>query len=119
MSLANIVQRGWDALAAGDLDTLVADYTEDMIFIMPGQNDIINGIPDFRAAVENLSAVVPPGFEIAGVRHIEGDGEVVTIVDWKAEKISAAQCAVLFRLRGEKIFEERWFVDTVQWKDAF
>jgi ketosteroid isomerase-like protein len=51
MTLAEIVQRGWDAVAAGDMDTLVADYTTDMIFIMPGQTDVLNGIPDFRAAV--------------------------------------------------------------------
>jgi len=26
---------------------------------------------------------------------------------------------VLFRFSGDKIFEERWFVDTEQWKGAF
>jgi ketosteroid isomerase-like protein len=69
MTLAEIVQRGWDAVAAGDLDTLVADYTPDMIFIMPGQTDLIEGIPDFRAAVENLGAAVPAGFEIRLTHH--------------------------------------------------
>jgi ketosteroid isomerase-like protein len=51
MTLAEIVQRGWDAVATGDMDTLAADYITDMIFIMPGQTDVLNGIPDFRAAV--------------------------------------------------------------------
>ncbi len=119
MTLAEIVQRGWDAVAAGDMDTLVADYTEDMIFVMPGQTDVLNGIPDFRAAVENLGAAVPPGFEITGIRHIEGEGEVVTICAWKSDKIEASQLAALFRFRGDKIYEERWFVDTEQWKGAF
>jgi len=27
MSLVDIVQRGWEAVGAGDFDTLVADYT--------------------------------------------------------------------------------------------
>jgi ketosteroid isomerase-like protein len=119
MTLAEIVQRGWDAVAAGDMDTLVADYTEDMIFIMPGQTDILEGIPDFRAAVENLGAAVPPGFEVTGLRHIEGDGEVVTICAWKSDKIEASQLSALFRFRGNKTYEERWFVDTQQWKGAF
>jgi hypothetical protein len=35
MSLADIVQRGCDAVGAGDFDTLVADYVEDMTFIIP------------------------------------------------------------------------------------
>ncbi len=118
MDLAKIVQRGWDAVAAGDMDTLVADYTEDMIFVMPGQTDLLKGIPDFRAAVENLGAAVPSGFEITGLRHIEGDGEVVTICAWKSDKVEASQLAALFLFRGDKIYEERWFVDTEQWKGA-
>ena len=118
MTLAKIVQRGWDAVAAGDLDTLVADYTDDMIFVMPGQSDIVHGIPDFRAAVENLGAVAPAGFEVVALRHIEGEGEVVTICDWKSNQVDASQLAALFRFRGNKIFEERWFVDTEQWKNA-
>ena len=119
MTLTEIVQRGWDAVAAGDMDTLVADYTEDMIFVMPGQTDILNGIPDFRAAVENLGAAVPAGFEVTGLRHIESNGEVVTICAWKSDKIEASQLAALFRFRGDKIYEERWFVDTEQWKGAY
>ena len=27
--------------------------------------------------------------------------------------------AVLFKMTGGKVYEERWFVDTVQWKAAF
>ena len=119
MTLAEIVQRGWDAVAANDMDTLVADYTEDMIFIMPGQTDKLEGIPDFRAAVENLGAAVPSGFAVTDLRHIEGDSEVVTICAWKSDKVEASQLAALFRFRGDKIYEERWFVDTEQWKGAF
>ena len=36
ITAADIVQRGWDAVDARDFDTLVADYVDDMIFIMPG-----------------------------------------------------------------------------------
>jgi len=36
MNLSNIVQRGWDAVGAGDFDTLITDYMDDMAFIMPG-----------------------------------------------------------------------------------
>ena len=119
MTLAEIAQRTWDSVAAGDMDALVADYTEDMIFVMPGQTDITRGIHDFRVAVENLGAAVPAGFEITGLRQIEGDGEVVTICDWKSDRVEASQLTALFRFRGDKIFEERWFVDTEQWKGAF
>jgi len=62
---------------------------------------------------------LPPGFEIKGLRNIEGKEEVISIVEWKSEKIASSQLAILFRFTGDKIHEERWFVDTEQWKSAF
>lgn len=119
MSLANIVQRGWDAVGEGDFDTLVADYVEEMTFIMPGQTDVLEGRQAFRSALNGLGEILPPGFEITGLRQIEGDNEVVSILEWKSEKVESSQLSVLFKFDGEKIFEERWFVDTEQWKSAF
>ena len=119
MSLSEIVQSGWDAVGAGDFDALVADYVEDMTFIMPGQGDVLEGRQAFRTALDSLGEILPPGFEISGLRNIEDGTEVVSIVDWKSEKIPASQLSVLFRFTGDKIYEERWFVDTEQWKSAF
>ena len=119
MNLTAIVQRGWDALGAGDFDTLVTDYEQDMTLIMPGQGDVLEGRQSFRAALDGLGQIVPPGFEITGLRHIEGENEVVSIVDWKSEKIAASQLCILFRFNGDKIYEERWFIDTEQWRNAF
>jgi ketosteroid isomerase-like protein len=119
MNLANIVQRGWDAVGVGDFDTLVADYAERMTFIMPGQADVLEGRQAFRSALDGLGQILPPGFEITGLRQIEGENEVVSIVEWKSDKVIASQLSVLFKFEGEKIYEERWFVDTVQWKSVF
>ena len=119
MNLADIVQRGWEAVGAGDFDTLVSDYVEDMIFIMPGQADVLEGRQAFRAALDSLGEILPPGFEITGLRQIEGGNEVVSIVEWKSEKIADSQLSVLFKFNGDKIYEERWFLDTEQWKSAF
>ena len=119
MNKAEIVQRGWDAVLAGDFDTLVADYTEDMTFIMPGQDDVLEGRQAFREALNSLGEILPPGFEVLGLRNIEGDGEVVSIVEWKSEKVAGSQLSVLFRFSGDKVYEERWFIDTEQWKGSF
>jgi hypothetical protein len=119
MSAADIVQRGWNAVGAGDFDTLVADYVDDMTFIMPGQTNVLKGRQEFRAALDGLGEILPPGFEITGLRQIEGESEVVSILEWKSEKVEASQLAVLFKFRGDKVYEERWSVDTEQWKSAF
>ena len=119
MGKADIVQRGWDAFGAGRFDALVADYTDDMVFIMPGQADVLEGKAAFRAALDGIGAHIPPGFEITGLRHIEGADEVVSVVEWKSEKVAASQLAILFRFQGDLVREERWFVDTEQWKGAF
>jgi ketosteroid isomerase-like protein len=119
MSLADVVQRGWEAVGAGDFDALVADYLEEMIFVMPGQTDILEGRQAFREALNGLGGMLPSGFEITGLRQIEGDNEVVSIVEWKSDKVAASQLSVLFKFKGVKIYEERWFLDTEQWKNAF
>ncbi|WP_428773923.1 nuclear transport factor 2 family protein [Vibrio sp.] len=119
MSLSEIVSRGWDSLGRGDFDALVSDYTDDMVFIMPGQNDALNGRHEFRSVLDNLAVMLPPGFEITQVRQLEGQNEVVSLVDWKSATIDASQLAILFKFKGNKIYEERWFIDTVQWQSAF
>lgn len=119
MHLADIVQRGWEAVGAGDFDTLVADYAEEMVFIMPGQTDILEGRAAFRSALDCLGELLPPGFEITELRQIEGEDEVISIVGWKSEKVSGSQFSVLFKFVDGKIHEERWFVDTEQWNAAF
>lgn len=119
MKLADIVQKGWDALGAADFDTLVQDYVDDMTFVMPGQSNLLKGRQPFRNALDNLANILPSGFEVISLRHIEGDSEVVSLVEWRSAKIPSSQLAVLFRFTGEKIYEERWFIDTEQWKAAF
>ena len=120
MSNAAMIADGWGLVAKGDWDTLINDYTSDAILVMPGQNDVTSGAPAIHAALTNLGAVVPPGFAVTGVRNIGDGDEVVSVVDWKCDKIpDGTQSTVLFRMTGGKIFEERWFMDTEQWKAAF
>lgn len=90
-----------------------------MIFVAPGQNDVVSGKDGFRNVLENLGAAVPPGFEVTAVRQVGDGDDVVSIVDWKSDKVDGSQFTVLFRFTGDKIYEERWFVDTEQWKAAF
>ncbi len=117
---AEVVARGWEAVARGDWDSLVADYTDDMIFVMPGQADVLEGKAAFRDALETIESALPPGFDVTSLRLIGDNGEVVSIVEWKSEKVpDGSQLAVLFKLADGKVYEERWFVDTEQWKAAF
>lgn len=116
---AEIVARGWDAVGREDWDAVLADYSDDMIFVMPGQADVLEGKAAFRNALENIGAVFPPGFDITALRHIGDDGEVVSILEWKSDKLpGGSQLAVLFKLTDGKVYEERWFIDTEQWKAA-
>ena len=114
-----IIQRGCDAVGAQDFDALVTDYTEQMTFIMPGQTDILVGRQQFRSALNGLGTILPPGFEITELRQLEGKNEVISIVERQSDKIAASQLSVLFKFEGDKINEERWFIDTEQWKTAF
>ena len=117
---AEVVKRGWEAVARGDWDTLIADYTEDMIFVMPGQNDVLEGKAAFRNALENLGAALPPGFDITSIREIGETGEVVSVVEWKSDKVpGGSQLTVLWKFTESRVHGRRWFGDTEQWKAAF
>jgi ketosteroid isomerase-like protein len=117
------LKAAWDALGRGDWDALTAAYTDDMIFVIPGQTDIISGKPEFRTALESIAEALPPGFDITDLRYFAGeaDGEVVNIVEWTSAKIpEGTQSAVLWKFDAAgRITEERWYVDTEQWKAAF
>ncbi|BDY04630.1 nuclear transport factor 2 family protein [Ferrimonas sp. YFM] len=118
-SLASIVERGWQAVGAGEFDQLVEDYVDEMSFIMPGQTDCLKGRGAFRQALNGLGEILPPGFEITAMRHLQGEQEVVSIIEWRSDKVDASQLTVLFKFTDDKIHEERWFIDTQQWKSAF
>ncbi len=55
-----VVNRGWEAVARGDWDALLADYVEDITFVMPGQNDVLEGKIAFRKMLDNLGAILSP-----------------------------------------------------------
>ena len=118
-----VLRAAWEALGRGDWDTLAAYYSDDMIFVIPGQNDILRGRAEFRSALENIGDALPPGFAITDLRYFsgEGDGEVVNVVEWASEKIpDGTQSAILWKFNeAGEITEERWYVDTEQWKTAF
>ncbi len=120
-SHAEIVQRGWEAVARGDWDALIADYTANMVFVMPGQADMLHGKAAFRSALDNIGAALPPGFNITAMRQI-ADGERRRLghrLEKPTNAQQGSQLAVLFRFAGDKVCEERWFIDTEQWKSAF
>ena len=118
-----ILRAAWDALGRGDWDTLATYYSDDMIFVIPGQNDILRGRSAFRSALENIGAALPPGFEITDLRYFSGesDGEVMNVAEWTSVKIpDGTQSAILWKFNAAgEITEERWYVDTEQWKAAF
>lgn len=117
------LKAAWAALGRQDWDAVVLPYCDDMIFVLPGQNDVLRGITAFRSALERIGDALPPGFEITDLRYFSGEkeGEVVNVVEWKSAKIRhGTQSAILWRFdEADEIMEERWFIDTEEWKSAF
>lgn len=119
--LIGTVTKAWEALGRGDLDGLAAFYAEDMAFVLPGQADVLTGRNNFRAALDGIGEALPPGFEVKDLRYFGSDGEVVNIVEWTATRIpDGSQSAISWKFNDEGLItEERWYIDTEQWKAAF
>ena len=79
------------------------------------------GALPFRSALDGIGQALPPGFDIKDLRYCQGENEITNIVEFTADKLpNGSQCAVLFKFGNDDlIIEERWFVDTEQWKAAF
>lgn len=115
------LKAAWAALAEGDMDRLASFYAEEMIFVLPGQDDVLHGRAAFRAALDTIGDALPHGFAIKQLRYCPGEGEIVNIVEFTTDRLpEGSQCAVLFKFDAAGLVtEERWFVDTEQWKGAF
>lgn len=115
------VQTAWGHLGKGKFDELAAMYSADMVLVLPGQEDRIDGRAAFRSALDGIGAALPPGFDINAMHYFEGAEGVVQTIEWTATKLpDGSQSAILWRFNDAgEITEERWFVDTVQWKSAF
>ncbi len=120
-NMVETLKEAWDFLGKGNFDSLAALYATDMVFVLPGQNDVLSGRDAFRAALDNIGGALPPGFDIKGLRYCVGDNEVMNVVEWTSTKLpDGSQSAILWKFDGDgQITEERWFVDTEQWKAAF
>jgi hypothetical protein len=72
-------------------------------------------------APDSIADALPPGFDITGLHYFSGENGIVNLVEWKATNLpEGSQSAILWKFDDHgKISEERWFVDTEQWKAAF
>jgi uncharacterized protein (TIGR02246 family) len=69
-----------EALGAGDLDEIVADYADDAVFITPG--GVLRGKDGIRTAFTQLLADVPNAAWSLKTEIYEGD---VLFLEWVAE----------------------------------
>ena len=115
-----IVRNGWAALAAGELDKLASDYAENMIFVLPGQDDVLEGRAAFRSALDNVGAALPRGFDIKSMTYCTGEDEVVTVLRFTAHSslswagtTSTGSPTHLSRMQTT-LFDSRWMAHSVK-----
>jgi ketosteroid isomerase-like protein len=75
-----IFQHHAEALGAGDLDEIVADYADDAVFITPA--GVLRGTDGIRAAFTQLLADVPDAAWQLKTQIYEGD---VLFLEWAAD----------------------------------
>jgi ketosteroid isomerase-like protein len=95
-----IFQHHAEALIAGDLDEIVADYADDAVFITPG--GALRGKEGIRRAFTQLLADVPNADWAVPTQIFEGD---VLFIEWTAdaEKTRVEDGIDTFIFRGDLI----------------
>ena len=113
-----------EAQRKGDSEAVASLYTEDAKLIPPGRQPLI-GRTEIGKYFEGSAG---SGIEL-DLNHIEIEGNLAWVtglahwdaVEWTSTKLpDGSQSAILWKFDGDgQIIEERWFVDTEQWKAAF
>ncbi len=75
-----VFQHHAEALGAGDLDEIVADYADDAVFITPA--GVLRGLDGIRAAFTQLLADVPNANWVLKTQIYEDD---VLFLEWMAD----------------------------------
>ena len=75
-----VFQHHAEALIAGDLEGIVADYSDDAVFITP--DGVLNGKDGIRQAFTKLLSDLPSADWEVPTTIFEGD---VLLIEWKAE----------------------------------
>lgn len=96
MSIQDVLDHHMEALAAGDVDEVIKDYTDDAVLITAGM-----GSAEGIAAIKTAFAMIPSemfnGFELTETT-IAGSTAMVT---WKADALSFGTDTFVFD--GDKI----------------
>jgi uncharacterized protein (TIGR02246 family) len=78
----NVFFHDAEAMAAGDLDQIVADYADDAVFITP--TDVVRGKDGIRAAMAQLLDELPNASWDFKTQIHEGD---VLLFEWAADSV--------------------------------
>ncbi len=72
------------AFGGGDVDEILADYTEESVLITP--DGALRGLAEIRPLFENFVKILPPGADFQMLKQVT-EGELAYIF-WKAESES-------------------------------
>jgi ketosteroid isomerase-like protein len=111
-------KKGYAAYAAGDLETVLSIFDDDIEFAVPG-NSTVSGTYRGKAEVtEFFAKLAEQSFTIAPSRFLADDEVVVVLCQVTAGGESAPQSDV-FTLRGGKIVKVQSFGDTAMYERVY
>lgn len=117
----DLVRRGYDAFATGDMDTMTELFAEDVVWHLPGNNPLSG---DYKGRDEVFSLFARTAQETAGSMKFElhdvvaNDEHAVALVRASAERsgkrLDGEPQAHVFHVRDGKVTEFWGFGDTTK-----
>jgi uncharacterized protein len=113
-----IAKKAYDAFAAGDLETVLSTFDDNIEFVIPG-NSTISGTYRGKAEVTNFFAkLAEKSFTTTPSRFLAGEDVVVVLTQITAGGESAPQADVS-TFRGGKIVKLQAFGDTAMFERVY
>lgn len=113
-----LVKKGYDAFAAGDMETVMSLYDEDVEWIQPGESTISGTYHGISEVAEFLARFAEKTSSITPLRFI-ADGDTVVVFSEATVGGQTSRDVEVFTLRDGKTVAAQTYGDTAMMERVF
>lgn len=107
----DVIKRGYEAFSAGDMDTVMSLFDDDIEWVQPGQSTVSGTFHGKSEVMEEFGKLAEKGLEVKLTRLIAEGDTVVAITEVKAGG-ETGEDADVFTLRNGKTVRAEMHGDT-------
>jgi uncharacterized protein len=106
-----LIKKGYEAFAAGDIDTVMSLFDDNIEWVQPGDSAISGTYHGKRELGELVSRLAEKSTRVT-TRHFFADGDMVVMLGETTADNETSEAAQVFTLRNGKVIRSQVYGDT-------